>query len=256
MKSNNTKYHRQNGLLSLFITAGFPKLDSTVEVLSLLEKNEVEQIEIGMPYSDPIADGKTIQDANTIALKNGMNLNILFNQLKQLPSSFSSKLILMGYFNQVLQCGIDTFLERCQNCKVSGVILPDLPPEVYESKYKRIFEKYEIEISFLVTPQTSDDRVHYLDSLSTGFLYAVSNATTTGKRTDFNTNQMLYFKRLKQLQCSNLKLIGFGIHTAEHFKIASEYTNGAIIGSAFINAIKNATDLEHTVSSFIQTIRS
>ena len=245
---------KKNNILNIYCTAGFPHLESTIKVIEALEKNGADIIEIGIPYSDPLADGPVIQKSNMQALQNGMNLNLLFSQLQQIKASITVPIILMGYFNSVLQYGIEKFCAAAEDAGVSGIILPDLPLYEYEKLYKKIFQKHGLHFIFLVTPETSEKRMKEADKLSGGFIYAVSSSSTTGNTIVKNNNEE-YFKKLKLLKFSKPVLVGFGISDKESFDKACVYTNGAIIGSAYINAIKKAKNIDLVTKNFIKLIK-
>ena len=249
-------FHRKNDkILNIYFTAGYPGLDDTQEIVVNLENAGVDLIEIGMPYSDPLADGPTIQESGQIALENGMTLDLLFRQIFELRKTSEIPLILMGYFNQVMQYGEEAFFKKCKESGVDGLILPDLPLDVYEAGYKLLLEKYELAISFLITPQTSDLRVRKIDELSTGFIYMVSSSSITGAKKGISKKQIDYFNRINNMELKNSKLIGFGISDFDTFHTACEYANGAIIGSAFIKALKNSNNLKSTISNFVKSIK-
>ncbi|RLJ67156.1 tryptophan synthase alpha chain [Lacinutrix venerupis] len=239
MNRINQKLKENKKLLSIYFSAGFPKLDDTVSIIENLEKNGVDMIEIGLPFSDPLADGPTIQASSTQALKNGMTTNVLFNQLKDIRKTVSIPLILMGYFNPMLQYGVEAFCKKCQDIGIDGLIIPDLPVDVYNEKYKAIFEKYGLINVFLITPQTSVERINFIDSISNGFIYMVSSASVTGSSSGFGEAQTNYFKRIADMNLKNPQIIGFGISDSETFKQATKYAKGAIIGSAFIKHLKS-----------------
>lgn len=224
-------------LLALYFTAGYPQLSSTEKLLQLLDKQAVDIIEIGMPFSDPLADGPVIQQSSSKALQNGMNTKLLFEQLKQARQHTNKPIVLMGYFNTVLQFGLEKFLQNAQHCQIDGLILPDLPPEIYEKDYKNSFEKYGVPLIFLVSPQTSDARIQYIDDLSTSFIYAVSSASTTGNTTGFNEKHDAFFKRLQKRCLKHPVLIGFGISNRQQITQVQQFAKGAIIGSAFIRQL-------------------
>ena len=224
-------------VLALYFTAGYPKLSSTEKLIQLLDKQAVDIIEIGMPFSDPLADGLVIQQSSHKALQNGMTTKLLFEQLQKARQHTNKPIVLMGYFNTVLQFGIELFLQNMQSCQIDGLILPDLPPEIYEKDYKNSFKKYGIPLIFLVSPQSSDVRIQYIDKLSTSFIYAVSSASTTGNTTAFNKKHEAFFKRLQNLQLKHPVLIGFGISTKQQIAQAQQFSKGAIIGSAFIRQL-------------------
>ncbi len=221
-------------LLSIYFTAGYPSLHDTVKVIQDLEKNGVDMIEIGLPFSDPLADGPTIQESSTIALKNGITTSILFDQLKDIRKTVHIPLIIMGYFNPMMQYGIEAFCAKCQEIGIDGLIIPDLPVAEYHEHYKEIFEKYGLINVLLITPQTSDERIRYIDSVSNGFIYMVSSASTTGAKNTFGNAQQKYFERIQSLDLKNPQIVGFGISNNETFMQATKTSKGAIIGSAFI----------------------
>jgi tryptophan synthase alpha chain len=229
-------------VLNIYITAGYPQLDSTTSLIAKLDKAGVDLIEVGMPYSDPLADGPTIQHSSEVALSNGMNLLILFDQLSSLKGSIKCPLILMGYYNQMLQYGVAEFLKSAAEAGVGALIIPDLPMDEYEAQYVKLFEQYSMQISFLITPFTSDERLERASRLSNAFLYIVSQTSITGNNSIMNESQINYFKRIQQMQLECNSLIGFGIHDENTFDIACQYSQGAIIGSAFIKALANESE--------------
>ena len=231
------KLNEDKKLLSIYFTAGYPNIDDTVSIIQNLEQSGVDMIEIGLPFSDPLADGPTIQASSTTALKNGMTTEKLFEQLKDIRKSVSIPLIIMGYFNPVLQYGVEPFCEKCQEIGIDGLILPDLPADVYDEEYKAIFEKYGLINVFLITPQTSEERIRYIDSISNGFIYMVSSASTTGTQSGFGEAQTTYFERISKMNLNNPQIVGFGISNNDTFTQVSTHTKGAIIGSAFIKYI-------------------
>ena len=234
------KLKEDKKLLSIYFTAGYPNLDDTVKIIQNLEKSGVDMIEIGLPFSDPLADGPTIQASSTVALKNGMTSELLFQQLKNIRQSVSIPLIIMGYFNPILQYGVETFCKKCKDIGIDGLIIPDLPVDVYNEQYKTTFEKYGLINVFLITPQTSEERIRFIDSVSNGFIYMVSSASTTGAKTGFGNTQTEYFERIANMNLKNPQIVGFGISNNDTFTQATKYAKGAIIGSAFIkNLTKN-----------------
>lgn len=245
---------KKNNILSIYFTAGHPEVNSTPEILAQLEKSGVNMIEIGMPFSDPLADGPIIQDSSTKALKNGMNIKLLFEQLKDIRSKVNIPLLLMGYLNPVLHFGIENFCAKCKETGIDGVILPDLPLDEYEQHYKVIFEKYDIRFIFLITPQTSDERIRIIDSISKGFIYMVSSSSTTGVKTAIAEKQLEYFKRIRAMQLKNPLVIGFGISNKDTFANACQYANGAIIGSAFVKMLNESANYTKDTHNFIQRI--
>ena len=234
MNRINQKLKEDKKLLSIYFTAGFPSLNDTVTIIQDLEKSKVDLIEIGLPFSDPLADGPTIQASSTQALKNGMTTEILFNQLKDIRTTVSIPLIIMGYFNPILQYGVEAFCKKCQEVGIDGLIIPDLPVDVYNEQYKTLFESHGLINIFLITPQTSLDRIRFIDSISNGFIYMVSSASVTGSQSGFGDVQTQYFKRVANMKLNNPQIVGFGIHNHETFAQATTYAKGAIIGSSFI----------------------
>jgi len=245
MNRLDTVFAMEKPLLNIFITAGYPKIDSLPKLAAGLFKKGVDVIEVGMPYSDPLADGPIIQNASAIAIENGITIAMIFEQVKQIRALEStSPILLMGYFNQVLQIGVESFLKQCQQVGVDGLIIPDLPYDVYMEHYQSLFEEYKIAISFLVTPQTADERIRALDNACSGFLYIVSDNSLTGSKSDgFNEVQLAYFKRIKQLNLKSATMIGFGISSKKMADDANKYSNGAIIGSAYLEAIRNNVEI-------------
>ncbi len=248
----NTK---KTDILSVYFTAGYPALNDTFRIITELEKRGADIIEIGIPFSDPIADGPVIQKSGTKALLNGMTLTLLFEQLKEIREYSSVPLVMMGYINPILRMGIENFLEHAAQTGIDGVIIPDLPPEEYIGKYKTLFEKAGIFNNFLITPQTPDERLRQIDAWSEGFIYMVSSAATTGSRENFDASQLDYFKRVSDLNLKTPRLIGFGVSNHNTFEQACKYSNGAIIGSAFIKAMGENGSLAQKVGDFLESIR-
>ncbi len=242
-------------ILSVYFTAGYPSLNDTFRTITELEKRGVDMVEIGIPFSDPIADGPVIQQSGTKALNNGMTLSLLFEQLKEIREYANVTLVMMGYINPIIRMGIEKFLENAVRTGIDGVIIPDLPPEEYNEKYKSMFEQAGIFNNFLITPQTPDQRLKQIDGWSSGFLYMVSSAATTGSRESFDEKQLEYFKRISDLNLKTPRLIGFGVSNHTTFEQACRYADGAIIGSAFINAISANGSLSQKVNGFLETIR-
>ncbi|CAN5363263.1 tryptophan synthase subunit alpha [soil metagenome] len=270
---NKLFLEKQKDILSVYFTAGFPNLNDTVAIINELENSGVDMIEIGMPFSDPLADGPTIQRSSEIALENGMTIKLLFEQIKNIrinpPSNTNAiasplsrgnsseiPLILMGYLNPVLQYGVEQFCKDAASLGISGVILPDLPLQEYLDEYKSIFEKYNLKNIFLITPQTSDERIRLIDEHSDGFIYMVSSASTTGTKSEIGVEQEKYFKRIQTMKLKNPIVIGFGISDKKTFSKACEYANGAIIGSAFIKTIDGSKDLKKSISGFVDGVWS
>jgi tryptophan synthase alpha chain len=252
MNRINQKLNEDKKLLSIYFTAGYPNINDTASIIQNLEKSGVDMIEIGLPFSDPLADGPTIQASSTAALKNGMTTEKLFEQLKDIRKSVSIPLIIMGYFNPVLQYGVEAFCKKCQEIGIDGLILPDLPADVYDEEYKAIFEKYGLINVFLITPQTSEERIRYIDSISNGFIYMVSSASTTGSQSGFGETQTKYFERISKMNLKNPQIVGFGISNKETFTQATKFTKGAIIGSAFIKYLTHQGI--QTIQDFVNSV--
>ena len=245
--------HKQHKVLNVYCTAGYPQLDSTVEIMKALQDNGADLIELGMPYSDPLADGPIIQASSAIALMNGMTIAILFAQLKEFRKEIKVPVILMGYMNPVMQYGFERFCADAVKVGIDGLILPDLPEYEFETEYGAIIKKYGLDFIFLVTPETSPERIVKLDELSSGFLYAVSSSATTGS----NTDALIVEKYLKRLQAMHLKnkiLVGFGIKDKLTFDAACAHANGAIIGTAFIKELGKIADIEKAAASFLNSV--
>nr|WP_319511791.1 tryptophan synthase subunit alpha [uncultured Draconibacterium sp.] len=245
---------KKENILSVYFTAGFPNLNDTVEIIQQLEKNGVDLIEIGMPFSDPTADGPTIQRTSEIALKNGMSLKVLFEQLKTIRESVSIPLVLMGYLNPVYQYGVEKFCQKCNEIGIDGTILPDLPLDEFEAEYKTIFEQNNLHNILLITPQTSEARIRQIDDASEGFIYMVSSSSTTGagkKVEDFHAD---YFERIQAMNLKNPRLIGFGISDNATFTNACKYASGAIIGSAFVSSFSKEVAIEDSVKQFVKNM--
>lgn len=248
---------KSNGrILNVYCTAGFPYLNSTLEVMKSLQENGADLIELGIPYSDPLADGPVIQMSNSIALKNGMTISKLFEQLKGFrnkPPLGGLGVLLMGYMNPILQYGFEKFCADAAAVGIDGLILPDLPEYEFENEYGAIIKKYGLDFVFLVTPETSDERIKKLDELSTGFLYAVSSSSTTGKEKNMNDVEKV-LQKLQNIKLKNPVLVGFGIKDKSTFETACKYANGAIIGSAYIKAIENSKDIGLATKAFLSSI--
>lgn len=251
----NTLFREKGkNILSVYFTAGYPELNDTKVIIHELVKNGVDLIEIGMPFSDPVADGPVIQHSSLVALHNGMSVRKLFEQLEDIRQSVDIPLILMGYINPVLQYGVEAFCRKCKEIGIDGLIIPDLPLSVYQEEYKSIFEAYNLHNIFLVTPQTSDERLRMIDEASSGFIYMVSSNSTTGAKSGISEMQKNYFERINTIGLKNPRLIGFGISNAETFKNACQYAQGAIIGSAFVNALGVDMPLNRKIPQFIESI--
>jgi len=246
---------KDSEILSVYFTAGYPGIDDTRKIIKSLADNGVDLVEVGMPFSDPMADGPVIQQSNDKALKNGMSIRLLFSQLEGIRSEVSIPLIMMGYLNPVLQYGIENFCKKCNELKVDGIILPDLPYEFYVEKYREVFESYNLHKIFLISPQTSEERIRKIDKISNGFIYMVSSSSTTGAREKIVKEQEDYFLRLQRMNLKNPRLIGFGISNHETFQRACKYASGAIIGSAFIKALAEEGNLEEKIKGFVRMIK-
>lgn len=246
---------KKEKIFSVYFTAGFPKLDDTAKIVKYLDSSGADIIEVGIPFSDPVADGPTIQESNKTALDNGISLKLILEQLSDIRSEVKIPIILMGYINPVLQYGIETFCKKCAEIGIDGFILPDLPMQEYIDEYKTTFERYGLLNIFLITPQTSETRIKEIDVNSRGFIYMVSLAGITGAKGDISEDQVNYFERVKKMNLKNPALIGFGISSKETFDRACEHASGAIIGSAFINVLKNASNLEQDISGFIKSVK-
>ena len=247
--------NKKERVLSIYFTAGFPKLEDTLPTMMAIEEAGADIIEIGIPYSDPIADGPTIQDSNMHALENGMTLKKLFQQLDTMRSHVKLPVVLMGYLNPIIQFGVAAFCKKCQEVGVDGLIIPDLPMQQYQDEFKLMFESHGLSNTFLISPQTSEARIKEIDNNSRGFIYMVSAHSITGAKKGISEEQIAYFQKVKQMGLQNPTLIGFGISDAESFSTASKYGNGAIIGSAFINVVKNSQDLRADIISYIKSVK-
>ena len=248
-----SKLQEPKKILSIYFSAGFPSLNDTVKIIQDLEKNGVDLIEIGLPFSDPLADGPTIQASSTAALENGMTTKLLFEQLENIRESVKIPLIIMGYFNPMFQFGVENFLKKCQEIGIDGLIIPDLPANVYANEYKELFEKYGILNIFLITPQTPDERIRYIDSVSSGFIYMVSSASVTGSSSGFGEIQHQYFKRINEMNLKNPQIVGFGISDKTSFDQATKYAKGAIIGSAFVKYLSQNGTLD--IAKFVNDLK-
>lgn len=239
--------------INIYFTAGIPNLNDTGKVAELIQKSGADFMEIGIPYSDPVADGPVIQQAHVRALKNGMNLQTLFAQLLEIKDSVTIPKVLMGYINPVMQFGFEKFCQKCANCGIYGLIIPDLPPVEFEKNYRAIIEKYGLHFIFLITPETSNERIKYLDSLSSGFLYAVSSSSTTGN-TEKQVNNEEYLKRIGNLELKNPVFVGFGIKNKLDFESVTQQTQGGIIGTAFVKILLENQNWEEKGKDFIHSI--
>ena len=249
----NKKLQEDKKLLSIYFTAGYPKPEDTVTIIKELQQSGVDMIEIGLPFSDPLADGPTIQASSTAALKAGMTTKKLFQQLKDIRNSIHIPLLIMGYFNPILQYGVENFCRQCKEAGIDGLIIPDLPVDVYVENYQEIFEQYGLINVFLITPQTSEERIRSIDLVSKGFIYMVSSASVTGATSGFGEDTKKYFKRISAMNLKNPQIVGFGISDKESFEEATKYSKGAIIGSAFIKYLSK--EGAEKTGDFVKTIR-
>jgi len=246
---------KKSNILSVYFTAGYPYLDSTTGILRALADSGADMIEIGMPFSDPMADGPVIQRSNEKALQNGMSIKMLFKQLNNIRDKVKIPLLLMGYLNPVIQFGVGNFCRQCMETGIDGVILPDLPPLVYTEQYLPFFEKYNLYNILLITPQSDNERISTIDKISRGFIYMVSSSSVTGIKGNFSDEQVSYFERINEMNLKNPCLIGFGISNQETFKKAGKYARGGIIGSAFVNILGQDGNVEEKITQFIKKIR-
>jgi tryptophan synthase alpha chain len=244
---------RKENILSIYFTAGFPRLNDTGEILYALQKHGAEMVEIGMPYSDPLADGPVIQHSSMVAISNGITIKLLFDQLKDCRKNFHLALILMGYLNPVMQYGIEKFCLDAHNTGIDGIILPDLPLHEFETEYKVLFQKYDLHFIFLITPETSEERIRKIDAAGNGFIYAVSSSSITGSDKNIAAQES-YFQRLKEMNLKNKVMVGFGIRDHETFSQACKHASGAIIGTAYIKAIENSVNIDADTQKFLNSI--
>ncbi len=247
-------HQKKNNILSIYYTAGYPNLTDTLTIAKALEESGADFLEIGFPYSDPVADGPIIQGSSKQALDNGMTLELLFEQLKDLRKNITIPILLMGYVNVVLQYGVAEFCKKCEEVGIDGCIIPDLPMYEYEELYRQCFEQHGISNIFLVTPQTSEERIRKIDGLSNAFIYLLSSSATTGQNLDVSIQAKTYFSRIKSMNLNNPLMIGFGISDRATFQSANEYASGAIIGSAFVKNL-NTDNLEESVKNFMREFK-
>lgn len=245
----------KNGILSVYFTAGFPNLNDTVPIIQSLEKNGVKLIEIGIPFSDPMADGPVIQASGSKALQNGMSLKLLFSQLSTVRKSVQIPLVLMGYLNPIMQFGFDRFCAEAKRCGIDGIIIPDLPFEDYLENYKSIAEAYGLHMIMLITPETSDERIRLIDKHTDGFIYMVSTASVTGAKSAFRDENISYFQRVNAMNLKNPRLIGFGISNKSTFDAACDNASGAIIGSKFVSLLESERSIDKAVERLMEAIR-
>lgn len=245
----------RKGILSVYFTAGYPRLDDTLLVLRELQQQGIDMVEIGIPFSDPMADGPVIQHSSTTALRNGMSLRILFEQLKDVRREISIPLILMGYLNPVMQYGFENFCRSCVEVGIDGMIIPDLPFKDYMEKYKEVADRYNLRIIMLITPETSDERIRLIDAHTDGFIYMVSSAATTGTQHTFDEAKQEYFRRINSMNLSNPRLIGFGISNKTTLEMAQSNASGAIIGSKFVSLLGSAPSVKEAVSQLLEGLK-
>ncbi|TWP25197.1 tryptophan synthase subunit alpha [Apibacter muscae] len=247
--------NKPKNILSIYFTAGYPNLDSTVEIIKKLESNGIDLIEIGIPFSDPMADGPTIQASGTQALKNGMTLKILFEQLENIRKEANLPLIMMGYLNSIMQYGFGNFCKKCKEIGLDGAIIPDLPFDDYIKEYKPIADQYDIKIIMLITPETSEERIRLIDEHTDGFIYMVSSASTTGAQKSFDEKKQEYFQKINAMNLKNPRLIGFGISNKETLDAAQKNSNGAIIGSKFISLLEDTNSIDKAIQKLINGLK-
>lgn len=246
---------KKENILSVYFTAGYPQLDDTIRVMQALEKEGVEMLEIGVPFSDPMADGPVIQASGTQALLNGMSVKTLFSQLEDVRTTVTIPLILMGYLNPILQFGFEAYCQRAASCGIDGLIIPDLPFAEYLKNYKPIADRHGLHMIMLITPETSEERIRLIDDQTSGFIYMVSSASVTGARKSFGEQNLSYFKRVNAMGLKNPRLIGFGISNRETFEAACEAAAGAIIGSRFISLLESESSVEAAAKKLREAIR-
>lgn len=247
-------FSKKENVLNIYVTAGFPNLSDTVQIVQELANSGVDIVEIGMPFSDPLADGPTIQSSSQIAIKNGITLGLIFTQIEEIRKTVSIPIVMMGYYNQVIQYGDVAFFEKAKAVGVDGFIIPDLPLEIYQENYKTLLQDLGLDMIFLITPQTTDERIRLICNESSGFLYVVSSFAITGSKSDIQQNQLDYFERINQLNLNNPKLIGFGISNKKTFDTTCKNAEGAIIGSAFIKALETSQNIKIAVNEFVKSI--
>lgn len=245
---------KKKNILSIYFTAGFPHLNDTSEIIKELQLNDVDLIEVGIPFSDPMADGPTIQESGTIALRNGMTLKLLFDQLADIRKDVTMPLILMGYLNPIMQYGFESFCQKCKETGIDGAIIPDLPFDDYIKEYKPIADKYDVKIVMLITPETSEERVRLIDEHTDSFIYMVSSASTTGAQSSFDDTKQDYFKKINSMNLRNPRLIGFGISNKATLDAAQSNSSGAIIGSKFITLLKESSSIKNAVKELKRTL--
>ena len=246
---------KKAGILSVYFTAGYPQLNDTATILRELEAKGVNMVEVGIPFSDPMADGPVIQEASTVALRNGMSLRLLFQQLKEIRQTVQIPIILMGYLNPIMQYGFEAFCQSCVEVGVDGMIIPDLPYADYMADYKAIADRYDLKMIMLITPETSEERVRLIDAHTSGFIYMVSSAATTGAQQSFNEQKQAYFRRINAMNLRNPRLVGFGISNKATFEAAASNSSGAIIGSKFVQLLKSEPTIAGAVDQLLEALK-
>ena len=246
---------KKAGILSVYFTAGYPQLNDTATILRELEAKGVNMVEVGIPFSDPMADGPVIQEASTVALRNGMSLRLLFQQLKEIRQTVQIPIILMGYLNPIMQYGFEAFCQSCVEVGVDGMIIPDLPYADYMADYKAIADRYDLKMIMLITPETSEERVRLIDAHTSGFIYMVSSAATTGAQQSFNEQKQAYFRRINAMNLRNPRLVGFGISNKATFEAAASNSSGAIIGSKFVELLKSEPTIAGAVDQLLEALK-
>ena len=247
---------KKNGILSVYFTAGYPQLNDTVTILKELEKKGINSVEVGIPFSDPMADGPVIQEAATQALHNGMSLHILFDQLKDVRKEVQIPIILMGYLNPIMQFGFEAFCKKCAEVGIDGVIIPDLPFADYMADYKETADRYDLKMIMLITPETSEERIRLIDEHTSGFIYMVSSAATTGAQQSFDDQKQAYFRRINGMNLQNPRLVGFGISNKATFEAASSNSSGAIIGSKFVQLLKSEPTAAAAIDKLLEALKN
>ena len=246
---------KKDGILSVYFTAGYPRLEDTTQILRELEAKGINMVEVGIPFSDPMADGPVIQESSTQALRNGMSIRLLFQQLKGIRQSVQIPIILMGYLNPIMQYGFEAFCQSCVEVGVDGMIIPDLPYADYMADYKAIADRYDLKMIMLITPETSEERIRLIDAHTSGFIYMVSSAATTGAQQSFNEQKQAYFRRINAMNLRNPRLVGFGISNKATFEAAASNSSGAIIGSKFVQLLKSEPTIAGAVDQLLEALK-
>lgn len=246
---------KKDGILSVYFTAGYPRLEDTTQILRELEAQGINMVEVGIPFSDPMADGPVIQESSTQALRNGMSIRLLFQQLKGIRQSVQIPIILMGYLNPIMQYGFEAFCQSCVEVGVDGMIIPDLPYADYMADYKAIADRYDLKMIMLITPETSEERIRLIDAHTSGFIYMVSSAATTGAQQSFNEQKHAYFRRINAMNLRNPRLVGFGISNKATFEAAASNSSGAIIGSKFVQFLKSEPTIADAVDQLLEALK-